>query len=282
MPPSVYQVIGVVAIQPFFGGEERTNSEIELKNAPIVSPERTDWYWKAFMPPGEGYNRDHPIINVSGPNAVDISKLDFPATIVVVAGFDSLQDWQKRYYEWLKKSGKEAYLVEYPNMCHAFYLFLELPESEQVMSEVKDFIHKVLEKCPRKMMRLKSFGARTFTGTPITNRKIVRQIIGVKGCGHVAGIGRKVVDVRTSSVFGSQAQAGRSSYSQQEINEMVKKHEYELATARRETRATHDQLNQMVAFLSDTQGLSELGSFGPSSNGNETMMVTGMGMGIMQ
>lgn len=140
------KVIGVVAIQPFFGGEERTNSEIELKNAPIVSPERTDWYWKAFMPPGEGYNRDHPIINVSGPNAVDISKLDFPATLVVVAGFDALQDWQKRYYEWLKKSGKEAYLVEYPNMCHAFYLFLELPESEQVMSEVKDFIHKVLEK----------------------------------------------------------------------------------------------------------------------------------------
>lgn len=62
----------MAAIQPFFGGEERTNSEIELKNAPIVSPERTDWYWKAFMPPGEGYNRDHPIINVSGPNAVGI------------------------------------------------------------------------------------------------------------------------------------------------------------------------------------------------------------------
>ncbi|MFS7935553.1 putative carboxylesterase [Helianthus anomalus] len=69
--------------------------------------------------------------------------MDFPATMVVVGGFDVLLDWQKRYYEWLKKSGKEAYLVEYPNMYHSFYPFPEFPESEQLMSEFKDFIHKV-------------------------------------------------------------------------------------------------------------------------------------------
>ncbi|KAI3801693.1 hypothetical protein L1987_29805 [Smallanthus sonchifolius] len=140
------KVIGVVAIQPFFGGEERTNSEKELEEMHILSLKRTDWYWNAFMPPGEGYNRDHPIINVSGPQAVDISKIEFPTTIVVVAGFDILRDWQKRYYEWLKKSDKDAYLVEYPNMCHGFYAFPELPESEQLMSSVKDFIHKVIKK----------------------------------------------------------------------------------------------------------------------------------------
>ncbi|KAI3811343.1 hypothetical protein L1987_21064 [Smallanthus sonchifolius] len=136
------KVIGLVAIQPFFGGEERTNSEKELEGAPVLSLEHTDWNWNALMPPGEGYNRDHPIINVSGPQAVDISKMEFPATIVVVGGFDLLRDWQKRYYEWLKRSGKDAYLVEYPNMCHGFYAFPELPESEQLISEVKDFIHK--------------------------------------------------------------------------------------------------------------------------------------------
>nr|GEY72652.1 probable carboxylesterase 18 [Tanacetum cinerariifolium] len=89
------KVIGVVVIQPFFGGEERTNSEVELEGTPIVSTKITDWYWNAFLPPGEGHNRDHPIINVSGPNAVDISNMDFPPTIVVVAGFDALRDWQK-------------------------------------------------------------------------------------------------------------------------------------------------------------------------------------------
>ncbi|KAL7592630.1 hypothetical protein Lser_V15G33284 [Lactuca serriola] len=137
------KVIGVVAIQPFFGGEEGTDSETRLDGTPIISKKRTDWFWKAFLPEGEGFNRDHPISNVSGPNAVDISKLDFPATMVVVAGFDALYDWQKRYYDWLKKSGKEVYLFEYPNMCHAFYLYPELPESGQVLDQVKDFVHTV-------------------------------------------------------------------------------------------------------------------------------------------
>ncbi|KAF5802732.1 putative carboxylesterase [Helianthus annuus] len=141
------RVIGLVVIQPFFGGEERTDSEIRLDGtAPILSLKRTDVLWKAFLPLGEPYNRDHPSINVSGPNAADISKVDLPPTMVVVAGFDILRDWQIRYYEWLKKSGKEAYLMDYPNMFHAFYLFPELPESDQLILEVKDFIQKVLNK----------------------------------------------------------------------------------------------------------------------------------------
>ncbi|KAI3450943.1 hypothetical protein Pfo_007608 [Paulownia fortunei] len=139
------KVLGVVAIQPFFGGEERTKSEIELAEVDvIVSIRRTDWMWNAFML--HGMDRDHEVINVSGPRAADISKLDFPATMVVAAGFDSLKDWQTRYYEWLKKSGKEAYLVEYPNMIHAFYVFPELPESGQLISDTKQFMHKQCSK----------------------------------------------------------------------------------------------------------------------------------------
>ncbi|XP_009779857.1 putative carboxylesterase 18 [Nicotiana tabacum] len=141
------KVIGLVAIQPFFGGEERTEAETRLaKIDPLISVTRTDWTWKAFLPPGEGMDRDHEAINVSGPRAADISKLDFPATVVVVGGFDSLQDWQRRYYEWLKKSGKEVYLLEYPTMVHAFYIFPELPESTHLISEIKDFIHKQCSK----------------------------------------------------------------------------------------------------------------------------------------
>ncbi|KAL6994847.1 putative carboxylesterase 18 [Sarracenia purpurea var. burkii] len=132
------KVIGLVAIQPFFGGEERTEPEKRLSI--MLSIERTDWAWKAFLPPGE--DRDHEAINVSGPRAVDISGLErFPVTMVVVGGFDPLQEWQRRYYNWLKNSGKEAYLVDYPNMIHAFYTFPEIPESEQLISQIKDFVH---------------------------------------------------------------------------------------------------------------------------------------------
>ena len=132
-------MIGLVAIQPFFGGEERTESEKRLSQ--VVSVERTDWMWKAFLPEGD---RDHEVINVSGPRAADISRLEkFPAMMVVVGGFDALQDWQRRYYNWLKSSGKEAHLVEYPNMVHAFYILPELPESGQLVSQVADFVHKI-------------------------------------------------------------------------------------------------------------------------------------------
>ncbi|KDP31594.1 hypothetical protein JCGZ_14819 [Jatropha curcas] len=136
------KIIGNISIQPFFGGEERTESELRLTKAPFVNMERTDWIWRSLLP--DGSNRDHPAANVFGPNSDDISGVEFPATIVFVGGYDPLQDWQKRYYEGLKKSGKEAYMVEYPNAPHIFYLFPELPESSLLIKEVKDFMLKQL------------------------------------------------------------------------------------------------------------------------------------------
>uniref|UniRef100_A0A2N9EBN0 Alpha/beta hydrolase fold-3 domain-containing protein n=1 Tax=Fagus sylvatica TaxID=28930 RepID=A0A2N9EBN0_FAGSY len=134
------QVIGIISLQPFFGGEERTESETKLVGAPPISVELTDWMWKAFLP--EGSDRDHAAANVFGSNSVDISGMKFPATIMFVGGFDPLQDWQKKYYEWLKRSGKEVYLIEYPNAFHTFYLFPELPESSLMIKEVKEFMQK--------------------------------------------------------------------------------------------------------------------------------------------
>ncbi|KAI3986402.1 hypothetical protein MKX01_037684 [Papaver californicum] len=135
------KVIGLVAIQPFFGGEERTESEIRLHGAPVVpSVKHSDRHWRMFVP--EWSDRDHEAVNVFGPNSkIDISKLkEFPATLVFIGGFDPLQDWQRRYYEGLKSFGKEAYLVEYHNAIHAFYMIPNFPESFLLISEVKRFI----------------------------------------------------------------------------------------------------------------------------------------------
>ncbi|EEF38949.1 Arylacetamide deacetylase, putative [Ricinus communis] len=135
------KLIGNIVIQSFFGGEERTESELRLTRAPFVTMERADWMWKVFLP--EGSNRDHWAANVFGPNSlVDISGVKFPATIVFVGGFDPLQDWQKRYYEALKKFGKEAYLVEYPNAFHTFYAYPEVAEASLFLKEVKNFMQK--------------------------------------------------------------------------------------------------------------------------------------------
>ncbi|TKY45004.1 carboxylesterase 18 [Spatholobus suberectus] len=134
------RVVGLVSIQPWFGGEERTEAEVRLDGAPLVSTARTDWLWKVFLP--DGSDRNHGASNVSGPNSEDLSGLDYPDTLVFVGGFDPLQDWQRRYCEWLRNSGKNAQLIEYPTMIHAFYIFPDLPESSRLISQVKDFIAK--------------------------------------------------------------------------------------------------------------------------------------------
>ncbi|OAY23832.1 probable carboxylesterase 18 [Manihot esculenta] len=140
---SKLKFIGNILMQPFFGGEERTESECRLTRAPLMSKDIADWMWKSFLP--EGSNRDDPAVNIFGPNSVDISGVNLPSSIIFVGGLDPLQDWQKRYYEGLKKYGKEAQLVEFDNGFHSFYLFPELPERCCLMKETKEFMQKQLE-----------------------------------------------------------------------------------------------------------------------------------------
>ncbi|XXG60612.1 hypothetical protein AAC387_Pa04g2471 [Persea americana] len=134
------RVIGLVSVQPFFGGEERTPAEDRLVRAPLVSVERADWMWRSFLP--EGSDRDHEAVNVFGPRCRAVITERYPATLVFVGGFDPLQDWQKRYYEGLKARGREAYLVEYPDAVHAFYIFPELPQAGMLLTETRDFVLK--------------------------------------------------------------------------------------------------------------------------------------------
>ncbi|KAM1000444.1 hypothetical protein ACFX13_007211 [Malus domestica] len=135
------RVMGLIAIQPFFGGKERTESETRLaKKGLAITLEQTDWYWKAFLP--EGSDRDHAVVNVFGPESRCVLGVKFPATIVFVGGFDPLKDWQKIYYRGLMKNRIQAYLIEYPNSFHGFYAFPELKESSFFIKEVKDFIDK--------------------------------------------------------------------------------------------------------------------------------------------
>ncbi|KAG6516602.1 hypothetical protein ZIOFF_027071 [Zingiber officinale] len=128
----------MVLIQPFFGGEERTEAELRLTKAPMVSVERTDWMWRAFLP--EGADRDHEAANPFGPRAEGELEAALPEAMVVVGGFDPLQDWQRRYYEGLRARGRAARLVEYPEAMHAFYAFPEIKESDIVLEEIKGFI----------------------------------------------------------------------------------------------------------------------------------------------
>ncbi|KAK3125857.1 hypothetical protein QOZ80_7BG0610580 [Eleusine coracana subsp. coracana] len=131
------RVAGAVLIQPFFGGEERTGSELALDRAcRSLSLEATDYYWREFLPVGA--TRDHAAARVCG-DGVELAP-GFPPAMVVVGGFDLLKDWQARYVETLRDKGKKVRVVEYPDAVHGFYMFPELADSGKLMEEVKLFV----------------------------------------------------------------------------------------------------------------------------------------------
>lgn len=139
------KIIGLLGLQPFFGGEERVESELRLTKAPILNVESTDWMWKCFLP--EGADRNHHAARVFGDGrslqaTKKLKSIGFPKTLVVVGGHDPLQDWQKKYVDWLENCGKEVEVLEYPNTFHGFYGFPELGEYDLLAKDVMKFIQK--------------------------------------------------------------------------------------------------------------------------------------------
>ncbi|XP_042045125.1 probable carboxylesterase 18 [Salvia splendens] len=137
---SQLRIAGMLALQPFFGGEERTDSELRLTKVPVLSVHATDAYWREFLP--EGADRNHPAAHVFASGDEQFRNLDFPASLVVVGGNDPLQDWDRRYVEWLKGCGKRVVVAEYPYAFHGFYAFPELPEFKLLVDDVMDFIRE--------------------------------------------------------------------------------------------------------------------------------------------
>ncbi|KQK14956.1 probable carboxylesterase 18 [Brachypodium distachyon] len=134
---SSLNLAGVVLIQPFFGGEERTEAELELDKAiPSLSMAITDAYWRDFLP--EGATRDHAAA------ACGVGELAeaFPPAMVAVGGFDLLKGWQARYVEKLRGMGKPVKVMEYPDAIHGFHVFPEIADSGKFLEDLKVFVQE--------------------------------------------------------------------------------------------------------------------------------------------
>ncbi|KAI5008377.1 hypothetical protein ZWY2020_009425 [Hordeum vulgare] len=134
------RLAGIILLQPYFGGEERTEAELSLEGVgPVVNMRRSDWFWKAFLP--EGADRNHPAAHVTGEAGPEPELPEaFPPAMVVVGGFDPLQDWQRRYAVMLQRKGKAVRLVEFPDAIHGFYIFPKLPDAGKLVKDVKTFM----------------------------------------------------------------------------------------------------------------------------------------------
>ncbi|WVZ53309.1 hypothetical protein U9M48_004274 [Paspalum notatum var. saurae] len=134
------RLAGLIAIQPFFGGEGRTPAELRLDGAaPIVSITRTDWLWRAFLPPCA--DRTHEAANFASPAAAaGLESPAFPPVLLAVGGFDPLQDLQRRYGEMLRDKGKDVRVVEYPDAIHGFYTIPMFDDARDLMIRIAEFV----------------------------------------------------------------------------------------------------------------------------------------------
>ncbi|KAL5566177.1 hypothetical protein UlMin_029341 [Ulmus minor] len=132
------EVLGNILLNPMFGGQERTKSEMRLDGKYFVTVLDRDWYWRAFLPEGE--DRDHPACNPFGQRGKSLVGIKFPKSLVVVAGLDLIQDWQLAYAEGLEKAGQNVKLMYLEKATIGFYL---LPNNEHfytVMDEIRNFV----------------------------------------------------------------------------------------------------------------------------------------------
>lgn len=138
---------GTILIQPFFGGEARTNSEKYLAQPPrsALSLAASDTYWRLALPSGS--NRDHPWSNPMAKGSTELEQywglLPLP-TLVCISEMDILKDRNLEFCSALGRTDKRVEHVMYKGVGHAFQILsnsqLSLTRTHEMVAHIKVFI----------------------------------------------------------------------------------------------------------------------------------------------
>ncbi|OVA05015.1 Alpha/beta hydrolase fold-3 [Macleaya cordata] len=137
---------GIILIQPFFGGEERTNSEKVLVQPPksALSLKVSDEYWRLSLPVGA--NRDHKWCNPLAKTATKLEGLKIPPIMVCISEMDILKDRNLEFCSAMRRAGKNVEQVMYMGVGHAFQILhnyqLSQTRTHEMMSHIKGFINR--------------------------------------------------------------------------------------------------------------------------------------------
>ncbi|KAE8654957.1 putative carboxylesterase 17 [Hibiscus syriacus] len=137
---------GSILIQPFFGGESRTATEIHAP--PQVNSGLTlsacHVYWRLSLPFGS--NRDHPWCNPLASGATKLRELKLPPTMVCVSEMDILKERNMGFCNALASAGKRVEVKIYKGVGHAFQVLHNSPFSQirtqEMISHIKTFINQ--------------------------------------------------------------------------------------------------------------------------------------------
>ncbi|KAK4785453.1 hypothetical protein SAY86_002142 [Trapa natans] len=141
---------GTILLQPFFGGEERTESEKSLvqPSRSALSLDASDTYWRLALP--SGANRDHPWCNPAtaynhGPQG-RLEDLMLPPTMVCISEKDILRDRNLQFCRAMAAAGKVVEDVVYEDVGHAFQVLsksqVAQARTKEMMSHIRSFINQ--------------------------------------------------------------------------------------------------------------------------------------------
>lgn len=132
---------GLIVIHPYFGSEERIESEKAASEGEVSEIELSDLLWRMSLPLGS--NRDHPASNPGGPLSPDLRDVPLPPVLVTVAGLDMIKPRGLLYYELLQRCGKEAELMDAEGEIHAYHVFHPRSEATRLFRDrMSQFIHR--------------------------------------------------------------------------------------------------------------------------------------------
>lgn len=128
---------GLVINQPYFGGVERTESELRLVNDKIVPLHANDVMWSLALP--EGVGRDHEYFNpLVAPAPEKIGRL--PRCLVRGYAGDPLVDRQKAFAKWLAEHGVTV-VPQFLETGHHGVEIFDPASADALYAAVKDFIY---------------------------------------------------------------------------------------------------------------------------------------------
>lgn len=136
---------GVVLIQPFFGGEERTISEkhsLQPTNSALTLSV-SDTYWRLALPLGA--TRDHSYCNPLAHGTFKLRDLNVSSIMVCVSEMDILRDRNLEFSNALAKAGKRVETFMYKGVGHAFQVLnnyqLSNYRTQEMISHIRSYIN---------------------------------------------------------------------------------------------------------------------------------------------
>ncbi|KAJ8774608.1 hypothetical protein K2173_017054 [Erythroxylum novogranatense] len=137
---------GIILIQPFFGGETRSDSEKYTALQPsrsALSLPASDTYWRLALPCGA--NRDHPWCNPLAKGSTKMEDLKLFRFMVCVSDMDILKDRNLEFVDAMVNAGNRVEHVVHEGVGHAFQVLSKSKLSQirtlEMISKIKRFIN---------------------------------------------------------------------------------------------------------------------------------------------